>query len=220
MNRRHFAFWCSFGLFALANRLQVYGLDELAAAMMHGDKPPKSLPTHWRLADNGVWRWFERETFVDGRWQLSGITTPIRMETGEQAPARTGYLDDDLVPTEVRRHRPTLKAAEAVAAKQNKQAEQATTATTPPDPSHDFGDHEPSEKRRARHGRPPSKWLRSLHADELRIWLKTIDVPEADVVGMTYWVHLTRDHSFDPARIEGLTIDEQAKLHAAAHFGY
>ena len=71
-----------------------------------------------------------------------------------------------------------------------------------------------------RHGRPPSKWLRSLHADEIKIWLKTIEVPEAGVSGMTYWEHLTRDHSFDPVKIEGLSIDEQAKLHAAAHFGY
>jgi hypothetical protein len=54
----------------------------------------------------------------------------------------------------------------------------------------------------------------------LRIWLKTIDVPEAGVEGMTYLVHLTRDHSFDEANVKPLTIDEQAKLHAAAHFGY
>ena len=40
MNRRHFAFWFSFGLFALAERLQVYGLDELAAAMMRDEKSP------------------------------------------------------------------------------------------------------------------------------------------------------------------------------------
>jgi hypothetical protein len=74
--------------------------------------------------------------------------------------------------------------------------------------------------RQARHGRPPSKWLRSLNADELRIWLKTIEVPEAGVSGMTFGEHLTRDHSFDPAKIEGLLEDEQAKLHAAAHYGY
>ena len=37
---------------------------------------------------------------------------------------------------------------------------------------------------------------------------------------MTYWTHLTRDHSFDPEEIKGLTEDEQAKLHAAAHYGY
>jgi hypothetical protein len=235
MNRRHFAFWFSFGLFALAERLSVYGLDELAAAMMRDEKSPAHpLPTHWRVADNGVWRWFERETFVDGKWKLSGITTPIRMETGESAPAQEGYLDEAIVPAEVRRRKPTLKAEEALAAKQDETDEHsaatsqksseptkiAASDAAAPSPSLDFDEHQPSEKRRARHGRPPSKWLRSLHADELRIWLKTIDVPEADVVGMTYWEHLTRDHSFDPARIEGLEIDEQAKLHAAAHFGY
>ncbi len=53
--------------------------------------------------------------------------------------------------------------------------------------------------RRARHGRPPSRWLRSLHSDELRVWLKTIEVPEAGVEGMTFWEHLTRDHSFNRA---------------------
>jgi hypothetical protein len=78
----------------------------------------------------------------------------------------------------------------------------------------------PDAKRRARHGRPPSKWLRSLEAEELRVWLATIDPPEAGVSGMTFWTHLTRDHFFDAAKIEGLTIDEQAKLHAAAHDGY
>ena len=79
---------------------------------------------------------------------------------------------------------------------------------------------EPHPHRLARHGRPPSQWLRSLEADELRVWLKTIEVNEAGVSGMTYWVHLTRDHFFDPTKIEGLTIDEQALLHAAAHAGY
>ncbi len=45
-------------------------------------------------------------------------------------------------------------------------------------------------------------------------------MPEAGVSGMTFWEHLTRDHSFDPDRILGLNTDEQAKLHAAAHHGY
>jgi hypothetical protein len=79
---------------------------------------------------------------------------------------------------------------------------------------------QPDAKRRARDGRPPSKWLRSLKADELRIWLPTIEPPEAGVQGMTFWRHLTRDHSFDAEKIKGLTIPEQAKLHAAAHDGY
>jgi hypothetical protein len=59
-----------------------------------------------------------------------------------------------------------------------------------------------------------------LNAEELRIFLAKIDVPEAGVSGMTFWEHLTRDHSFDPDRIVGLLEDEQAKLHAAAHYGY
>ena len=77
-----------------------------------------------------------------------------------------------------------------------------------------------SASRKNRHGRPPSTWLRSLDARELRIWMKTIEVPEVSVNRMTYWTHLTRDHSFDPLKIEGLTEDEQAKLHSAAHYGY
>jgi hypothetical protein len=114
------------------------------------------------------------------------------------------YLDDALVPAWLRRHAETKLAdpddVDAVA--------------------HEYGEHHPDPTRRNRHGLPPSKWLRSLNADELRIWLKTIDPPEADVTGMTCWEHLTRDHRFDPVRIEGLAEDEQAKLHAAAHYGY
>lgn len=92
-----------------------------------------------------------------------------------------------------------------------------------PEPEEEEDEGEPGSpdpKRRARHGRPPSRWLRSLKADELRIWLKTIDPPEAGVSGMTYWTHLTRDHSFDADKLTGLTVAEQAQLHAAAHDGY
>lgn len=232
LSRRHFTFWISFGLFAVAERLKVYGLDELAAAMLRDDAgaaAAKTLPTHWRVADNGVWRWYERETFVNGKWKLSGITTPIRMETGELAPAREGYLAEKLVPAEVRRTRPTAKASESAANDESHgQSSNVVTAShdTPAPTDSDaidveeFAKHAPDPERRARHGRPPSKWLRSLYADELRIWLKTIECPEADVSGMTFWEHLTRDHSFDPVRIEGLNLEEQAKLHAAAHFGY
>lgn len=78
----------------------------------------------------------------------------------------------------------------------------------------------PDLKRKARHGRPPSKWLRSLDAEEIRIFLGAIDPPEAGVSGMTFWTHLTRDHFFDAEKIEGLTDAEEAKLHAAAHEGY
>jgi len=206
LTRRRFAFWLGFGLFSLANKLRVYGLDELAAAVMNGQAPTSdAAPLHWRAASNETWRWYERESFVDGKWKLTGITTPVHKLTGQPPEDRAGYLDESLVPAGVRGDAPGRDAQEALAVAFAKG---------------EYADHHVSPKRAARHGRPPSRWLRSLHADELHIWLKTIDVPEADVVGMTYWTHLTRDHSFDPARLKGLDEPDQAKLHAAAHFGY
>ena len=206
MKRRRFLFWVGLGLFSLGEKLRADGLDKLAAAIMEDADPvPTSkataTPIHWRAAENGSWRWYERESFVDGRWNLTGITTPIHKKTGQPPAGRKGYLDESLVPADVR-----TSGNEA-----HDRLEHSSTDSTYP---------EPDPVRRARHGRPPSKWLRSLRADEIRIWLKTINVPEAGVEGMTYWTHLTRDHSFDAEKIEGLTIDEQAKLHAAAHYGY
>jgi hypothetical protein len=208
MTRRQFAFWLGFGLFTLADKLRVWGLDDLAAAAMRATDPKPEpslatadLPVHWTAAENKTWRWFERENFVDGKWKLTGITTPVHKKTGKPKEG-AGYLDESLVPPAVRR------------------GEQSETIELSPELAAEFERHRPHPQRKSRHGRPPSKWLRSLNAAELRIWLKTIRVPEAGVSGMTYWEHLTRDHSFDPAKIEGLTIDEQAKLHAAAHYGY
>jgi hypothetical protein len=201
VDRRRFAFWFSFGLFSLSEKLRVYGLDELAAAALRAAEPASSgeaasAAIHWRAADNELWRWYERETLIDGKWVLSGITMPVNMQNGEAYAGQDGYLDESLVPEDIR---VTGKGV------------QSDVKFTP---------HRPHPMRQARHGRPPSKWLRGLNADELRIWLKTIDVPDAGVSGMTYWEHLTRDHSFDPVKIEGLADDEQAKLHAAAHYGY
>jgi hypothetical protein len=208
MTRRRFAFWLSFGLFGLAQKLRVYGLDELAAATLRAGDPAKSAdaatrPVHWRAADNELWQWYERETLIDGKWTLSGITTPLNKETGERHSGQSGYLADDVVPAEVRRGYAKVVDAGGL-----------------PIDGAEFGPRRPHPMRHARDGRPPSKWLRNLKTDELRIWLKTIAVPEAGVSGMSYWTHLTRDHSFDPANIEGLLEDEQAKLHAAAHYGY
>lgn len=205
MRRRRFFFWLGLGLFGLAEKLRADGLDDLAAGLMRATepatpKPTHALPEHWTSSENNTWRWFEREHLIDGHWKLTGITAPIHKGTGERYSGPTGYLDDALVPVAVRR------------GEQPGQADGDTAVEDDPG--------QPNTWRRARHGRPPSRWLRSLHADELRIWLKTIDVPEAGVSGMTFWEHLTRDHSFDPERITGLTIDEQAKLHAAAHHGY
>ena len=205
--RRRFAFWLGFGLFNLGETLRADVLDGLAAATMPATEPtttsgPRTTPEHWTAAENNTWRWFERENLIDGHWKQTGITTPIHKQTGERHVGPAGYLDDSLVPAPVRRGDPAGKSEFGGDAAIEGDAGEANVM------------------RRARHGRPPSRWLRSLHADELRIWLKTIDVPEAGVSGMTFWEHLTRDHSFDPHRIAGLTTDEQAKLHAAAHYGY
>lgn len=211
MNRRQFAFWLSFGLFSLAEKLRAESLDRLAAATMRAAETEATLidgagdraaaAEHWAVNENRTWRWFERENYIDGKWKLTGITTPVNKHTGERYTEKTGYLDDSVVPEEMR-----LAAGKI----------EAEYADSPSDEDHGKA----SPARRARHGRPPSKWLRSLNSNELRIWLKTIDVPEADVEGMTFFEHLTRDHYFNSSRITGLTIDEQAKLHAAAHFGY
>lgn len=212
MNRRQFAFWFGFGLFSLGDRLRVAALDDLAAAAMHATEPSSQIelvrapaatvPIHWSAAENRSWRWFEREDFVDGHWKLTAITTPVHKRTGDAKPDGAGYIDDSAVPEIIR------------------QGKRQELVVLPPEISSEYEQHLPKVKLRERHGRPPSKWLRSLNASELRLWLRTIDPPEASVSGMSYWEHLTRDHSFDPKRIRGLDEDEQAKLHAAAHYGY
>ncbi len=207
MTRRRFVFWIGFGLFTLSEKLRFDRLDSLAAATMRSTEKATSgkdaaTPVHWAAAENKNWRWFEQETFVDGNWKLTGITTPINKNTGEPYLEKTGYVDPSLVPHHIQSADYEVSPEELANAKEK------------------YGHRRPHPNRVARHGRPPSKWLRSLNADEIRIWLHTIEVPEAGVEGMTYWEHLTRDHLFDAAKIDGLTIDEQAKLHAAAHHGY
>jgi hypothetical protein len=206
MTRRRFAFWIGFGLFTLSEKLRLGSLDTLAAATMRAAESapvtPDSPPVHWSVAENNTWRWYERETYVDGTWKLTGITTPIRKKTGEPYKGTKRYLDPNVVPASVQSDDYEVTAEEIADAKAK------------------YGHRRPHPMRMARHGRPPSKWLRSLNADEIRIWLATIEVPEAGVEGMTYWEHLTRDHFFDAEKIDGLAIGEQAKLHAAAHYGY
>jgi hypothetical protein len=206
MKRRRFLFWISFGLFGLAEKLHFNPLDRLAAAAMQlaDDAPQTSStdpPEHWSMAENNNWYWYERENYTGKRWKVTGITTPISKTTGEPYTGRSGYLDESQVPVEMRTGAQSIPDDDS---------------SSPFEPAPFM----PDATRQARHGRPPSRWLRSLNADELRIWLKTIDVPEAGVEGMTYWTHLTRDHFFNPRKIAGLALDDQAKLHAAAHFGY
>ena len=115
MNRRQFAFWFGFGLFGLADRLRVYGFDELAAAAMRATEPSSTptrsrlsaettataTPVHWTAAENKNWRWFEREDFVDGQWKLTGITTPVHKQT-KKLNEGPGYLQESVVPEPVR----------------------------------------------------------------------------------------------------------------------
>jgi hypothetical protein len=208
MTRRRFAFWLGFGLFTLADKLRIGGFDVLAAATMRAAERPESdkpaaPPEHWTTVEDGGWRWFVRETFIDGQWALSGSTRRRDRTTGEpEEGTASDYLDEKLVP---------------IALRGGKQRE---ATELPAALEAEFARRSPHPKRKGRHGRPPSKWLRNLDAEEIRIWLKTIDVPEAGVSGMTYWEHLTRDHGFAPHKIEGLTEEEQAELHAAAHYGY
>ncbi len=239
--RRKFSFYLGLGLFTASETFGVSSLDRLAAAAMRntgeiGDEdsglPPKPVSSadasaepssgpgetdssgdstaktpaddgiHWSRDENSAWTWFVREHWRDEKWQVTGITRPRAKENDEFYSEGEGYLEESVVPKDVLNGLPWRDAS--------------------PDSFQADGDEvgQPSAERRARHGRPPSEWLRSLSASELRRWLKKVSVPEAGVSGMTFWTHLTRDHSFLPEVVDRLTKDEQAKLHSAAHYGY
>lgn len=199
MNRRRFAFWIGFTLFWIAERVRAAFLDDLGAAIMDATAP-RSVKTPRKTAPTadkkpGSIRW---KTNEDEKWKWFE-----RFERKDSVWIRTGTTKP--INKETGDYRETKK----------KYLEESAVPL-----KLRFAQAKADPERRARHGRPPSKWLRRLNAGEIRLWLKTIDVPEADVAGMTFWTHLTRDHSFDAVKIKGLNIDEQAKLHAAAHHGY
>jgi hypothetical protein len=191
---------CPTGQAAEGSQPPVNPADAQRATSPTAKEVKPNAQVRWKAAENNTWQWYERETLVNGQWKLTGITSPVHRNTGEYYRGATGYLEQSAVPHGVRR-RGSVEAFEKDANESDEPGR--------PDPV-----------RRAREGRPASKWLRGLGVNELRKWLPTIDVPEAGVDGMTYWEHLTRDHGFDPVRIEGLSEEEQAKLHAAAHEGY
>ncbi len=161
----------------------------------------------WTAAQNESWQWYERESLRHGQWMLTGITTPVHRATGKRVEDVNGYLDESLVPIEVRR-----------SGNADNESLPTVVRNEPPLGPDSYG--QVSLDRRSQDGRPPSEWLRSMEVEELREWLAEIEVSEAGVQGMTFWTHLTRDHMFRPLLIKGLTEVEQAKLHAAAHFGY
>jgi hypothetical protein len=232
LTRRRFAFWFGFGLFSLSEKFNIASLDGLAAAAMrrtqssngnynsnrmtNSNSSPavESAPQeHWIADEDDTWRWFERENYVNGKWRLSGTTIPVNKQTGERKSDSEVYLEDELVPAEMR----SAKQAGVIQASHVETTGDGSSAS---EDHPEFNKQLPSAVIRHRSGRPPSEWLRSLDAEEIRIWLKTIEVPNTGVNGMTHWTHLTRDHMFAAAKIEGLTIPEQSKLHSAAHFGY
>lgn len=241
-SRRRVAFWCGLGLFSLSRRTGVQALDELAANLMPtvatDDAQTQPVPTpgtnkevHWHSASNRTWRWYEREERIDGKWLVTGITTPVKVATGELLQGVDGYLDESMIPDDVlssddrRRLGRGVVVAGGLESASGTVIEQTSGEQSTLDPA-SLGDASegdaghPSATRRSRHGRPPSRWLRSLNADELRLWLGRVDIQIAFVDGMTYWTHLTRDHGFDPKKIRGLNEAELAELHGAAHEGY
>lgn len=164
---------------------------------------------HWTPEEDGKWKSYRAERYVDGNWKSVAISLPVNVESGESFQPAEGYVSLNEVPSHVLSGElPSLP--ESIKRQMIPSQFDSMEATRRlPDP-----------QIRIRDGKPPSDWLRSLHAEELRTWLKTIDTPEATVNGMTFWVHLVRDHSFDPRSIEGLTEREFLLLHSAAHFGY
>ncbi|QDT68277.1 hypothetical protein MalM25_11980 [Planctomycetes bacterium MalM25] len=225
MTRRRFAFWIGMGLFGAAEKLRAESLDTLAASLMELTEEsgaeeilvetttaPVEMPVHWQATHNRTWRWVVREHYVDGEWTTTGMTTPIKKSTGEPLEGTNGYLSDDDVP-EGFREPESLTTEDDFGTFSESTSHGVLADEDAPGP--DAASH-----RQARHGRPPSRWLRSLNAAELSVWLATIDPPEAGVDGMTFLEHLTRDHGFDPERVEGLSETDQEKLHGAAHHGY
>jgi hypothetical protein len=207
-------------MFTLSEKLNLNSLDGMAAAVMRRNRSSSNYSTttavatepaaqeHWIPAEDETWRWFERENYVKGQWRLTGTTIPVNKQTGERKSDSEVYLEDSMVPEDL-----LSGEKEGVVPVSHEEPLKS-------DQGEELNQQLPSDAIRHRQGKPPSEWLRSLNADEIRIWLDTIDVPKTGVNGMTHWTHLTRDHLFDPEKIEGLTIPEQTKLHSAAHFGY
>lgn len=164
---------------------------------------------HWTPEEDGEWEWYRLERYVDGDWRTVGISLPINKVSGEPYEPADGYVSLSQIPSYVLNGELPQGASEILTELAPSQFDPIKDSVREPDPDV-----------RSRQGKPPSDWLRSLTARDLKEWLHTVDAPEATVEGMTFWVHLVRDHGFDPRRIEGLTEQEFLHLHSAAHHGY
>ncbi len=214
MNRREFTAAFAVGLLgastAVARRFAPVSLADpwdLPAEYLNTERvldTGHTLVEHWRIGQNGTWRWFEKSELTKGIWRHTGMTMPVHRRDGFQVSGRD--CADYLLMSEV--PEPVIAAAEAGSADICIAREGAS-----PGPA-------VSSLRKARDGRPPSRWVRDLDADQLHLWLATFEPPRADVAGMTFFEHLTRDHGFSSHAVATLTLAEQAKLHGAAHGGF
>lgn len=211
-DRRQFAIALGLGL--LTSRAS-WGDDEISSAPKPSFVDWQELAKqgqvfeHWTPEENSEWNWYRAERYVDGAWKSFAISLPVNRNTGELHRPAEGYVGLDEIP-------PYVLAGALPQLPESIKRQMAPSQFDPTEATKRLPDPEVQ----IRDGKPPSEWLRSLNAEELRTWLRTIDVTEASVSGMTFWVHLVRDHSFDPRRIEGLTEREFLLLHSAAHFGY
>ncbi|MEM6798941.1 MAG: hypothetical protein AAF589_05455 [Planctomycetota bacterium] len=215
MNRRTFTASLGVGLLgassAAARSLRDWSCRDLSWASLEMAETDlaenlvgKTPVEHWRVAQNNTWRWFEKSVLIGSTWRMVGMTTPVRRASGFQISGRdcADYLHEAEVPQAVVEAFASGSADICIA------REGAT-----PGPA-------ATDQRKAREGRPPSRWLRDLDALQLRSWLGCFDPPRADVAGMTFYEHLTRDHGFSEESVALLTKTEQHKLHGAAHHGY
>ena len=211
-NRRQFVSALGLGLFSSRT---LWGDDGISSASYSSYVAWQELAKqghkfeHWTPEENGEWSWYRAERYVDGDWKSFAISLPVNRKTGELHQPAAGYVGlDDIPPYVLTGELPRLP--DGIKRQMEPSQFDPTEATMRlPDPEVQMRD-----------GKPPSEWLRSLNAEDLRTWLKTIDITEASVSGMTFWVHLVRDHSFDPRHIEGLNEREFLLLHSAAHFGH
>ncbi|QDS94008.1 hypothetical protein FF011L_27850 [Roseimaritima multifibrata] len=164
---------------------------------------------HWTPEEEGEWKWYRLERFLDEEWQTVGISLPKHRESGEAFEPSDGYVSPEKIPTHVIENKIPKLPSHLLIDMEPSQYDPEKASERTPDPII-----------QGRDGKPPSEWLLSLTAEELRDWLQKAESPGAAVRGMTCWVHLVRDHGFDPRRIEGLSPDEFTLLHSAAHYGY
>ena len=211
-DRRQFVAALGLGLFSSRTS---WGDDEISSASNPSYVAWQELAKqgqifeHWTPEENGEWSWYRAERYVDGDWKSFAISLPVNRKTGELHQPAEGYVGLDDIP-------PYVLTGELPQLPDGIKRQMAPSQFDPTEAMMRLPDPEVQ----MRDGKPPSEWLRSLDAEELRTWLKTIDITEATVSGMTFWVHLVRDHSFDPRRIEGLNEREFLLLHSASHFGY